>query len=113
MAEAVPLDELLHEEAIFGLTGIRKVGVLRGCLFPYGFCLSAVSASSLGMARPLSTRLKRVEEMYRPYGGRSKIDCVYDTRTTSSGRCPSPCFRSSIAQTVLRHSGMFQRCKEH
>ena len=42
VTEAVPLGELLHEEAIFGLTGVRKMGVPRGCLFPSGLCLSAI-----------------------------------------------------------------------
>ena len=36
MTEAVSLGELLHEEALFGLTGVRKVGVPRGRLFPSG-----------------------------------------------------------------------------
>ena len=36
VTEAVPLGELLHEEALFGLTGIRKVGVPRARLFPSG-----------------------------------------------------------------------------
>ena len=40
MTEAVSLGELLHEEALFGLTGIGKVGVPRGRLFPSGLCLS-------------------------------------------------------------------------
>ena len=71
MAEAVPLGELLHEEALIGLTSVRKVGVPRWRLFPSGLCLSAISASSLGVANPLPTRLKRVEKMYRTYGGRS------------------------------------------
>ena len=43
VAEAVPLGELLHEEALFGLTGVRKVGVPLGRLFPSGLCLSAIS----------------------------------------------------------------------
>ena len=43
MTEAVSLGELLHEEALFGLTGVRKVGVPRERLFPTGFCLSAIS----------------------------------------------------------------------
>ena len=30
MTEAVPLGELLHDEALFGLTGIRKVGMMQG-----------------------------------------------------------------------------------
>ena len=41
MTEAVPLGELLHQDALFGLTGVRKVGVPRGRLFPSGLCLSA------------------------------------------------------------------------
>ena len=32
VTEAVSLGELLHEEALFGLTGVRKVGVPRGRL---------------------------------------------------------------------------------
>ena len=32
MTEAVSLGELLHEEALFGLTGVGKVGVPRGRL---------------------------------------------------------------------------------
>ena len=43
MTEAVSLGELLHEEALFGLTGVRKVGVPRGRLFPSGLCLSTIS----------------------------------------------------------------------
>ena len=54
MTEAVPHGELLHEEALLGLTGVRKVGVPRGHLFPSGLCLSAISASSLGVARPFT-----------------------------------------------------------
>ena len=59
MAEAVPFGELLHEEALFGLTNVRKVGVPRGCLFPSGLCLSAISASSLGMARPFTNKVEK------------------------------------------------------
>ena len=60
MTEAVPLGELLHEEALFGLTGVRKVGVLRGRLFPSGLCLSAISRVVWAWPDPLPTRLKRV-----------------------------------------------------
>ena len=59
MTEAVPLGELLHEEALFGLTGVRKVGVPRGRLFPSGLCLSAISASSLGVARPFTNKVEK------------------------------------------------------
>ena len=60
MTEAVPFGELLHEEALFGLTGVRKVGVPRGCLFPSGLCLSAISRVVWAWPDPLPTRLKRV-----------------------------------------------------
>ena len=59
MAEAVPLDELLHEEALFGLTGVRKVGVPRRRLFPSGFCISdIISVSSLGMTRTFTNKVE-------------------------------------------------------
>ena len=60
MTEAVPLDELLHEEAIFGLAGVRKVGVPQGCLFPSGLCLSAIPRVVWARPDPIPTRLKRV-----------------------------------------------------
>ena len=60
MTEAVPLGELLHEEAIFGLTGVRKVGVPRGRLFPSGLCLSAIPRVVWAWPDPLPTRLRRV-----------------------------------------------------
>ena len=60
MSEAVPLGELLHEEALFGLSGIRKVGVPRGRLFPSGLCLSAISRVVWAWPDPLPTGLKRV-----------------------------------------------------
>ena len=69
--EAVPLGELLHEEALFGLTGVRKVGVPRGRLFPSGLCLSTISRVVWAWPDPLPTRLKRVGKEYIPYGGRS------------------------------------------
>ena len=60
MIEAVSLGELLHEEALFGLTGVRKVGVSRGHLFPSGLCLSAISRVVWAWPDPLPTGLKRV-----------------------------------------------------
>ena len=58
MTEAVPLGELLHEEALFDLTGVRKVGVPLGRLFPSGLCLSAISRVVWAWPEPLPTRLK-------------------------------------------------------
>ena len=57
MTEAVSLGELLHEEALFGLTGVRKVGVPRGRLFPSGLCLSAISLVVCAWPDPLPTGL--------------------------------------------------------
>ena len=57
MTEAVSLGELLHEEALFGLTGVRKVGVPRGHLFPSGLCLSAISLVVCAWPDPLPTGL--------------------------------------------------------
>ena len=59
MTEAVPLGELLHEEALFGLTGVRQVGVPRGRLFPSGLCISANTSSSLGVARPFTNKVEK------------------------------------------------------
>ena len=60
LTEAVPLGELLNEEALFGLTGVRKVGVPRGRLFPSRLCLSAISRVVWAWPDPLPTGLKRV-----------------------------------------------------
>ena len=57
MTEAVSLGELLHEEALFGLTGVRKVGVPRGRLFPSELCLSAISVVVCAWPDPLPTGL--------------------------------------------------------
>ena len=83
MTEAVPLGELLHEEALFGLTGVRKVGVPLGHLIPSGLCLSASISSSLGMARP-----NRVEKCWKkctdPMVGGARSITLYDACTLSS-----------------------------
>ena len=75
MTEAVPLGELLHEEVLFVLTGIKQLGVPRGRFFPSGLCLSAISRLVWAWPDPLPTRLKLVgnglKKMYRPYGGQS------------------------------------------
>ena len=57
MTEAVSLGELLHKEALFGLTGVRKVGVPRGRLFPSELCLSAISRVVWAWPDPLPTGL--------------------------------------------------------
>ena len=56
VTEAVSLDELLNEEALFGLS-VGKVGVPRGRLFPSGLCLSAISRVVWARPDPLPTGL--------------------------------------------------------
>ena len=86
MTEAVPLGELLHEEALFGLTGVRKVGVPRGRLFPSGLCLSAISRVVWAWPDPLPTRLKRVgKKCTDPMVGGARSITFYDACTPSSG----------------------------
>ena len=71
MAEAVPLGKLLHEEALFGLTGIRKVEYPEDAYSRLDFGSLPYLQIVWAWPDPLPTRLKRVEKMYRPYGGRS------------------------------------------
>ena len=58
MTEAVPLGELLYEEALFVLTGVRKVGVPRGRFFPSGLCLSAISRVVWGTTRLFTNKVE-------------------------------------------------------
>ena len=60
MTEAVPLGELLHEEALFGLTGIRKVGVYPEDAYSRLDFASPPSRVVRVWPDPLPTRLKRV-----------------------------------------------------
>ena len=62
VTEAVSLGELLHEAALFGLTGVRKVGVPRGRLFPSELCLSALSRVVWAWPDPLPTGLNGDEK---------------------------------------------------
>ena len=86
MTEAVSLGELLHEEALFGLTGVRKVGVPRGRLFPSGLCLSAISRVVWAWSDPLPTGLngdgKNVQTLW---GAGARSITLYDMCTPSSG----------------------------
>ena len=68
MTEAVSLGELLHEEALFGLTGVGKV---EDAYFRLDFASRHIS-SSLCVTDPLPTGFEwGWKKMYRPYGGRS------------------------------------------
>ena len=72
MTEAVSLGELLHEEALFGLTGVRKVGVPRGRLFPSGLCLSTISLVVCAWPDPLQGVVTPIDSVPTPATARSK-----------------------------------------
>ena len=88
MTEAVSLGELLHEEALFGLTGVRKVGVPRGRLFPSGLCLSAISLVVCAWPDPLPTGLNGDGKNVDPMVGGARSITLYDACTPSSGVQP-------------------------
>ena len=54
MTAAVSLGELLHEEALFGLTGVRKGGSTQRTLIPVWTLPLRHISSSLGVARPFT-----------------------------------------------------------
>ena len=80
MTEAVPLDELLHEYALFGLTPRTFIPV-------WTLPLRHIS-SSLGVARPSTNKVekgwKNVQTLYM--GGPRSIT-LYDVCTPSSVMC--------------------------
>ena len=85
MTEAVSLGELLHQEALFGLTGVRKVGVPRGRLFPSGLCLSAISLVVCAWPDPLPTGLNGDgKKCTDPMVGGARSITLYDACTPSS-----------------------------
>ena len=55
VTEAVPLGELLHEEALFGPTGVRKDP--KTLILDWTLPLSHIS-SSMGMARPFTNKIE-------------------------------------------------------
>ena len=77
MAEAVPLGELLHEEALFGLTAVRKVGVPRDAYSRLDFASPPYILSSLGVARPFTNK---VEKGWKKCTGVSKNQMNYEYR---------------------------------
>ena len=83
MTKAVSLGELLHEEALFGLTGVRKVGVPRGRLFPWNLPLRHTS-SSLNAARPFTNKVEKGWKKYTdPMVGGARSITLYDACTPS------------------------------
>ena len=59
MTEAVPLGELLHEEALFGLTGCQKGGSTPRMLIPIWTLPLRHISSSLGVARPFTDTVEK------------------------------------------------------
>ena len=85
MTEAVSLGELLHEEALFGLTGIRKVGVPPRTLIPVWTLPLRHISSSLGMARPFTNDVEwGWKKCTDPMVGGARLITLYDTCTLSS-----------------------------
>ena len=85
MTEAVPLGELLHEEALFGLTGVRKVGVPRGRLFPSGLLPLCHISSSLVVARPFTNKVEKGwKKCTDAMVGGARSITLYDACTPSS-----------------------------
>ena len=58
VTEAVPLGELLHEEALFGLPG-QKGGSTPRTIFPVWTLPLRHISSSLGMARPFTNKVEK------------------------------------------------------
>ena len=84
MTEAVSLGELPHEEALFGLTGVEKVGVPRGRLFPSGLCLSPHISSSLCVTRPFTNGVEwGWKKCTDPMVGGARSFTLYDACTPS------------------------------
>ena len=83
--DSVPLGELLHEEALFGLTSVRKVGVPRGRFFPVWTLPLRHISSSLGVARPFTNRVEKGwKKCTDPIVGGARSITLYDVCTPSS-----------------------------
>ena len=85
MTEAVPLGELLHEETLFGLTGVRKVGVPEDAYSRLDFASPPYLRVVWAWPDPLPTRLKRVEKRTDHMVGGARSIALYDACTPSSG----------------------------
>ena len=73
MTEALPLGELVHEEALFGLTGVREYP---GDAYSR-LCLSAISRVSLGVARPFTKKVEK--KCTDPMVGGARSITLYDS----------------------------------
>ena len=72
MTEAVPLGELFHEEALYGLTAQKRWEYPEDVYTRLDFASPPyISRVVWAWQDPLPTRLKRVGKMYRPCGGQS------------------------------------------
>ena len=84
MTEAVPLGELLHEEALFGLTGFRSTQ--RTLIAVWTLPLRHIS-SSLDVARPFTNKVEKGwKKCTDPMVGRTRSITLYDACTPSSGQ---------------------------
>ena len=83
MTEAVPLGELLHEEALFGLTG-QKGGSTPRTLIPVWTLPFCHILSSLGVARPFTNKVEKSWKICTdPMVGGARSITLYDACTPS------------------------------
>ena len=86
MTEAVSLGELLHEEALFGLTGRRKGGSTPRTLIPVWTLPLRHISSSLGVTRPFTNGVEwGWKKCTDPMVGGARSITLYDACTPSSG----------------------------
>ena len=86
MTEAVPLGELLHEEALFGLLRQQGESTLRTLIPVWTLPLRHI-LSSLGLARPFTNMVEKGwKEFTDPMVGGARSITLYDACTPSSGR---------------------------
>ena len=85
MTEAVSLGELLHEEALFGLTGIRKGGSTPRTLIPVWTLPLRHISSSLSVARTFTNGVEwGWKKCTDPTVGGARSITLYDACTPSS-----------------------------
>ena len=90
MTEAAPLGELLHEEALFGLTR-QKGGSTPRTLIPIWTLPLRHISSSLGVARPFTNKVEKGwKKCTDPMVGGARSITLYDACTPSSVPRRSP-----------------------
>ena len=85
MTEAVPLGELLHGEALFGLTSVRRCGSTPRTLIPVWTLPLRHISSSPGVVRPFTNGVETGwKKCIDPMVGGARSITLYDACTPSS-----------------------------